>query len=165
MDNLFAPVLLQQPLTEAFETAPTAHLDVYSVPSILVHTKMNVKHYSYFRTESRPATAPAVDIVNNNINNSIVNAQRGSVILSAPVLPARVPPNYIAPLENDDSSSQNDNDTQSFTTKASTQSEFSLVALSVSAFTAKPTNRKVTTPANLTGATNTDDYTGDGVFC
>ena len=163
IDNFFTPVLLQKTIHDAFDTGPTTYLDAYSVPSVLVHTKMNVKHYSYFRTESRPPTAP----VDNNF--STLNAtqqqqqqqqqQRGSIGLSAPVLPARIPPGYnnnnAAHVDDVDSASShnNDDDSQSLSTKASTSApseyNYNLVALGVSSFASKSNNR-TSTPNRLT---------------
>jgi hypothetical protein len=124
---------------------------------------MNVKHYSYFRTESRPPTAP----VDNNF--SALNAtqqqqqqqqQRGSIALSAPVLPARVPPGYnnnnASHMDDVDSASSHNNDdddSQSLSTKASaaapSEYNYNLVALGVSSFASKSNNR-TSTPNRFT---------------
>ena len=119
---------------------------------------MNVKHYSYFRTESRPPTAP-VDNNFSTLNATQQQQQRGSIGLSAPVLPARVPPGYnnnnVTHVDDVDSASShnNDDDSQSLSTKASTSApseyNYNLVALGVSSFASKSNNR-TSTPNRLT---------------
>jgi len=119
---------------------------------------MNVKHYSYFRTESRPPTAP-VDNNFSTLNATQQQQQRGSIGLSAPVLPARVPPGYnnnnATHVDDVDSASShnNDDDSQSLSTKASTSApseyNYNLVALGVSSFASKSNNR-TSTPNRLT---------------